>query len=103
MSWDPFQREALEAMGLRLYTVQGGHADAPASVPEAAPGRTAPVSAADAAGGALLHALLRACGRRADDAEALALCVPAAAGLRDASARRALWPRLRALRARSVR
>ncbi|MGJ4802565.1 hypothetical protein [Luteimonas sp. SDU82] len=108
MSWDPFQRDALEAMGLRLYEVHGASvAQDPAPVP------VEPVAANDTshvpasvgmADGALLRALLRACGRGADDAAALALCRGLlAGGLPDAAARRALWPRLRALRTRPAR
>lgn len=108
MSWDPFQRDALEAMGLRLYAVQGAAGAAPAQAETAvvpAPGPAPSRMDAGAADGPLLRALLRACGRGADDAEALALCrsLLAGGGLPDPSARRALWPRLRALRARAPR
>ncbi len=107
MNWDPFQRDALEAMGLRLYAVQGAQAgtaargDRPRAVAQSGP----EAAAAGTGDDPLLHALLRACGRRVDDAEALAFCrslVPPG-GLREASTRRALWPRLRALRSRSSR
>ncbi|MGY1408675.1 MULTISPECIES: hypothetical protein [unclassified Luteimonas] len=109
MNWDPFQRDALEAMGYRLYAVQG----APASPMEERDARPAPrpdaavdIAAVDATAGApLLRALLRAAGRRADDAAALALCrdLLPSGRLHDAASRRALWPRLRALRARHSR
>ena len=103
MNWDPFQRDALEAMGLRLYEVRDAGAavarleEPPqAAHPVEAPARTpdAPVSER------LLAALARAAGRPADDPAALALCrsLLPAGGLHDAATRRALWRRLRALR-----
>lgn len=106
MNWDPFQRDALEAMGLRLYEVRdAGPAAAPVEEPPAAASPTqAPVRTVDApASQRLLAALARAAGRRADDAEALALCrrLLPAGGLRDVASRRALWRRLRALRSGS--
>lgn len=115
MSWDPLQREILGALGHVVYAVempgQGAGAEAPAptgaSPPASARGARAGtqvqsqppknVSASDA----LLRALARAAGLDPDDAAAQALCVGLlpAGGLRDAAARRALWPRLRHLRA----
>lgn len=91
MSWDPLQREVLQALGHVLYAVDAG-------------GGLAPAAASDAdgagAGEAQLRALLRAAGRRHDDQAARDLCRGwlQEAGLRDPAARRALWPRLRALR-----
>jgi hypothetical protein len=82
MNWDPLQREILEALG---HTVYGIAAHSTPALPD----------------DALLHALLRAAGRDADAAEAAALCrewMPTTR-LREPSAKRALWPRLRALRA----
>jgi hypothetical protein len=82
VSWDPLQHEILEALGHTVYRTAG---PAPAAVPD----------------DALLHALLRAAGRDVDAADAAALCrewMPTAR-LRDPAAKRALWPRLRALRA----
>lgn len=82
MTWDPLQQEVLEALGHTVYRTAG---------PEPAPLPDDP----------LLHALLRAAGRDAGDADAAALCrgwIPTAR-LRDPAAKRALWPRLRALRA----
>ena len=107
MNWDPFQRDALEAMGLRLYAVHGTHAGAvaPAASADAPAAPDVDAESGNTVDAAVLRALLRACGRRADDEAALALCrslVPAG-GLRDAASRRALWPRLRALRARPAR
>jgi hypothetical protein len=82
LAWDPWQREALEAMGHRVY----------ACAPRA--GEVVPDDP-------LAHALLRAAGRRPDDADAAALLrgLPPLARLRaEPAAKRALWPRLRALR-----
>lgn len=82
MSWDGLQREVLEALGHTLWR----HEDPAARVPD----------------DPLLHALLRAAGRGPDSPDAAALCrswMPVS-GLRDAAAKRALWPRLRALRRR---
>ena len=83
MSWDPFQREVLEALG---------HPPMRHSGPERPRLPDDP----------LLHALLRASGRRADapDAHDLVDGWPDWRTLRgDAGAKRAIWPRLRALRA----
>jgi hypothetical protein len=82
MNWDPLQREILEALGHTTYQVTTA---APVALPD----------------DALLHALLRAAGRDADTTDAAALCrewMPTTR-LRAPSAKRALWPRLRALRA----
>lgn len=82
MSWDPLQREMLEALGHVVLV-------------RAAP--TRPALPDDP----LLHALLRAAGRSGADADAWDLhrTWPAVSDLRgDAAAKRALWPRLRALR-----
>lgn len=93
MSWDPFQREVLAELGHALYVVR----DPPARASEASTwsSGTAVESAADAA---WLTQLARAAGmapaRLLQQAPDLAL---QAAGL-DAAAKRALWPRLRALR-----
>ena len=100
MSWDPLQREILVALGHVVYAVDGGDAAPPA----AARPVDAPVAALPGPE-PLLHVLLRAAGRDAQDAEALALCrgMLASGGLRDPASRRALWPRLRALRAGTSR
>lgn len=82
MNWDPLQREILDALGHDVYRVAG-------------------VEAAPLPDDALLHALLRAAGRDVDAVDATGLCrewMPTAR-LRAPSAKRALWPRLRALRA----
>lgn len=82
MTWDPLQHEILAALG---HTVYRTTAATPATLPD----------------DPLLYALLRAAGRDADAPDAQALCrewMPTAR-LRAPSAKRALWPRLRALRA----
>lgn len=81
MTWDPFQREVLDALGIVAYRMAG---DEPADAPR----------------DALSLALLRAAARGPDAADAARLCREwgAPARLRDAAAKRALWPRLRALR-----
>jgi hypothetical protein len=87
VNWDALQREALQALGHTLYR-------------RAMPLR--PRLPDDP----LLHALLRAAGRDADDDEAPALCkawMPMAPLRGDPAAKRALWPRLRALRTTAQR
>lgn len=105
MSWDPLQREVLAAMGHVVYALDmPGTVAAPAQADAAQDASEATATVAPLTSGPLLRALLRAAGRTEADAEALRLCRDAlpAAGL-DAAARRALWPRLRALRAGRVR
>ena len=85
--WDSFQREALAALGHVVYRAADSAPDAPAlqriAVDDGAP--------------PLLQALARAAGvsveRLAD--------LPPLEQLRNAAAKRALWPRLRAMRAAS--
>ena len=82
VAWDPWQREVLEAMGHQVYT---------------RPPRPEDVVPDDP----LAHALLRAAGRGTDSEGAAALLrgLPPLAALRaDPAAKRALWPKLRALR-----
>lgn len=82
LAWDPWQRDVLEAMGHRVYVRAPRAADIVPDDP-------------------LAHALLRAAGRGADadDAAAVLRGLPALDVLRaDPAAKRALWPRLRALR-----
>lgn len=82
LAWDPWQREVLEAMGHRVYA-RAPRADE--IVPD----------------DPLAHALLRAAGRSADSGDAAALLreLPPLPVLRaDPAAKRALWPKLRALR-----
>ncbi|HLT44232.1 MAG TPA: hypothetical protein VK000_06180 [Luteimonas sp.] len=105
MSFDPLQREFLAAMGHTVYVLHDPRRQDDADRALADRGIvtrvTAPATASGADPDVLLLALLRAAGRAPDDAEALALCrsLLSAAGLPHARARRALWPRLRALRA----
>jgi len=98
MNWDPFQRQALAELGHRLYRLRGNGAhpgiDAVEPIPPPArpanSGRPAPSGAAG--DDPLLRALMRAAGGDALprlDLDALR---------RDPAAKRALWPRLRALR-----
>lgn len=102
MSWDGFQREALAELGYRLYRRADAGPPA-AAAEEAAP--PAPSTAPDRP--PALHplhgALLRAIGRAAGDRDTARLCSewPAPEALRTPAAKRALWPRLRALRKRS--
>lgn len=95
MSWDPLQREVLGALGYVLYAVDAGGEPAPVAASDA-PAEPIAGTVAEAQ----LRALLRAAGRRPDDPAARELCQGwlQETGLRDAAARRALWPRLRALR-----
>ena len=87
MNWDPFQRSVLAELGHALYRL-----------PAAAPA-TASVEAAVAVEAGMLARLARAAGMHPDALLAHAEVVAAAARLRgDAAAKRALWPRLRALR-----
>lgn len=79
MSWDPFQREVLAELGHVLYRLPGV---APAAAPM---------------DDGMLARLARAAGLAADALQAdIAALAPALRG--DAAAKRALWPRLRALR-----
>lgn len=103
MSFDRLQREILVEMGYTVYRVHSGEADAAAAQGHAP--AAARLAEAGPGADALLRALLRAAGRDTHDVEALALCrsLLPPGGLRDARTRRALWPRLRALRARPAR
>ncbi|MEO5628705.1 MAG: hypothetical protein ABIQ62_02905 [Thermomonas sp.] len=90
MSWDPFQREVLAELGHVLYRQAGVEI----------------VADVDVAGvdGALLDErmlarLATAAGMSVDGLQARLQDLQAITGLRgDAAAKRALWPRLRALR-----
>ncbi len=100
LSWSPQQREALEAMGLPVYRMAGATApaaartDASTAAPAAMRGESAAASTLDP----LMLALLRAAGL-GRDAAPLTGDWPAPQTLRrDPQAKRALWPRLRALR-----
>ena len=84
MSWDAVQREVLAELGhVRYVPLQAGMADAP----------TLDVDAG------MLARLAHAAGVAVDELHAHADIVAMTARLRgDAAAKRALWPRLRALR-----
>jgi hypothetical protein len=87
LDWDPFQREVLAELGHRLYRFRGGEWRAVPAAEEAARPAAVP-----AGGDRLWRALVRAAGTDALpqlELEALR---------RDPAAKRALWPRLRALR-----
>jgi hypothetical protein len=111
--WSAQQREWLQALGHEvLMPLPAGAAAEPRRIadradvakPEAgargAPKPDAPATPAFAAS-PLLRALARAAGRSEQDAEFLR-ALPDAATLRNPAARRALWPRLRALRKRTT-
>lgn len=94
--WDAFQREVLTALGYTVF-VPVGAAEAVVDVMPVGsmPGPSAPMAAAtDAALPALLRALVRAAGVDAGRLGDL----PPLDQLRNAAAKRALWPRLRAMR-----
>lgn len=81
VSWDRVQREILDALGYTLWRRTGAEEG---ELPDSP----------------LLDALLRAAGRgrESPDAATLWRSWPPLAQLRDPAAKRALWPRLRALR-----
>ena len=91
--WDAFQREMLSALGHEVMVLATAKDAEPV---EASPAEAAPAKAQlDATGmPPLQRALLRAVG---GDAARLA-GLPPLAQLRTPAAKRALWPRLRALR-----
>ena len=96
MSWSAHQRQLLEALGYEL--LEPGRVGAIPAVPaapirvaEAGP-KAAPAAANDVS--RLLEALRRAAG----GADPVALAGDLARLRRDPAAKRALWPRLRALR-----
>lgn len=113
--WSAEQREWLQAMGHSVMTLASDQAEEPAVAVAEAPapaaqrplaqaGATAsraepsrPAAPARGAGEALLRAVLRAARRGPDDPAVLAL-FDAQALRGNAAAKRALWPRLRALR-----
>lgn len=95
MSWDPFQRAVLAELDVALYRVAGApvvavaaaHADAAAE----------PISPAGDSG--MLMVLARVLQVPVEALQPYPDVVAASAGLRgSATAKRALWPRLRALR-----
>jgi hypothetical protein len=107
LPWTSEQREWLHALGHDVLVLVPAGSDVLAEVgrpprseatakprPTANPAKPAPSASS------LLRALARAAGRDEDDAELLKT-VPDVSVLRgDPAARRALWPRLRALRKR---
>ena len=106
--WSAQQREWLQAMGHSVLSLAGDEAElAPAVAPtagrastprpELAPAAAAANPARPTADSPLLRNLLRAARRAPGDAAVLAL-FDAAALRGDPAAKRALWPRLRALR-----
>jgi hypothetical protein len=83
VSWDPFQRAVLAELGHVLYVPADGAGQAGAGAVDAA----------------MLARLARAAGVEADALLAHADIAAASANLRgDAAGKRALWPRLRAMR-----
>jgi len=128
--WDAQQREWLQAMGYSVLALAGDESAAPAAEApvrgehgegvRSKPGErgdsvrsdnapresarravAAPERRAADTGDALLRNLLRAARREPGDADVQALFDPA--GLRAPAAKRALWPRLRALRRAGAR
>lgn len=91
MSWDGFQREVLDALGHTLYRRVDAETPPPFAVVPAAADTTTMTP--------LQRAVLRAAGRGDPFDSALQPLLAAAQALRaDPAAKRALWPRLRALR-----
>lgn len=110
--WSPQQHEWLQAMGLQVFALAGTEpaivepaiakpavAETPAAGSRRAAAGAPALAARDAAAGQppLLRALLKAARRDAADPE-FTRAVPDVDALRSASAKRAAWPRLRALR-----
>lgn len=97
MSWSPQQQGMLAAMGYTLYRGAGAQPTAPAVVSAASMAEPAPRYATPSTGDRLMQALQRAAGGR----DLSALSLPPLETLRsDATAKRKLWPVLRALRRR---
>lgn len=98
MSWDPFQREVLAELGHVVYRQAGIAlvADSAAAHIDAPDGGTAGMASNDSP---LLDHVARAAGMTTEALQACLGDMQAIAGLRgNASAKRALWPRLRTLR-----
>lgn len=107
LPWSSEQREWLQALGhdvLMLASTSPAEMQSPPAREAAAPVSKPEVAARPAtAASPLLRALARAAGRNEHDAELLQ-ALPELATLRgNPTARRALWPRLRALRKRTSR
>jgi hypothetical protein len=101
VSWDAFQRQVLNELGHAVYVVREV-ASPPATTPIAPPiaaGTSAPhAKPAAAVDAALLARLARAAGLAPAQLLRLAPDLALQAAGMDAQAKRALWPRLRALR-----
>ena len=104
--WTAEQREWLAALGYDVLVPAGSNAaTVMTSQPDVggAPARPEHATRAPQPAATLLRALARAAGRAEDDSE-FRQALPDLATLRgNPAARRALWPRLRALRRRSSR
>jgi len=96
LPWSAEQREWLQALGHDVLMLASASASAEPSAPE-------PVALARTAASPLLRALARAAGRNEQDAELLQALPDLATLHGNPAARRALWPRLRALRKRALR
>lgn len=93
MSWDAFQRAALEEMGLTLYRVPSSAvpAQAPAVLDETAPQQNGELG--------MLELLAKVTGVPVAALQRHAVVVAASVNLRgNAAGKRALWPYLRRLR-----
>jgi len=126
LPWSPQQREWLQALGHDVLALAGAASASPArAAPDPAPAQepapalpqgvdrdaarvprapapARPATARAPAESTLLRALAQAAGRAPDDGELLRALPPLASLRGNPAARRALWPRLRALR-RGVR
>lgn len=92
MSWDPFQQDVLAELGHVLYRLAGASVAADTSLP------VAPRVDAALIDGPMLARLARAAGVTVEAVQAR-IGDALIAGLRgDPVAKRALWPRLRAMR-----
>lgn len=106
LPWSAEQREWLQALGHDVLMLAASAGPEPLPQPQretAAPAPRREATTRLAAASPLLRALARAAGRDEQDAELLQT-LPELATLRgNPAARRALWPRLRALRKRGPR
>ncbi len=95
MNWDPFQREVLAELGHVVYRQAGIAIDVVAEAPHA----RAAHADTNVIDGPMLARVARAASMTTDALQACIDDMRVIAGLRgNASAKRALWPRLRALR-----
>lgn len=96
MNWDPFQREVLAELGHVLYRQAGAAMQADAHAVRIDAEGDGVAASAD---GPMLARIAHAAGMTADALQACFGDVPALARLHgNPAAKRALWPRLRALR-----